>query len=74
MARHETRGGVFSRSDTFAKMIEHLRLAAEASYMIGHHMKEDGDNMRGQGFLAIGQMLEEVVKSATKLAIKRMSQ
>jgi hypothetical protein len=48
-------------SETELQLMEHLRLAAEACYMIGHYMKENGDEFRGQGFLAMGQMFEKNV-------------
>jgi len=58
---YETKAGAFSRADTEMQLMEHLRLAAECCYMIGHDMKADGDELRGQGFLAMGQMFERNV-------------
>lgn len=67
---HETRAGVFSEPETFLQLIEHLRLAAEACYFIGHHRKENGDELIGQGFLGVGQMLEMTCDNVTHLATK----
>lgn len=70
----ETVGGTLSESLTYSQMIEHLKLAAEASYVLGHHMKANGDTFRGQGFLAIGQMLEMCCTRVTDLATKGLRQ
>lgn len=68
----ETEGGNLSESTTFAQLTEHLRLAAEAAYLLGHQRKANGDETIGAGFLGIGQMLELVVKNVTHLAMKGM--
>jgi hypothetical protein len=67
---HETKGGVFAEGETHMQLIEHLRLATEACYMIGHYKKANGEELLGQGYLAIGQMLELMVKNVTNLATK----
>lgn len=69
-SEYETRAGYFSEADTYAKLTEYLRLAAESCYAIGHNRKAQGDTMIGQGFLAIGQMLEETCKNVTKLIMR----
>lgn len=65
---YETRAGVVSEADTFAQLLEHLRLAEEGAYMLGHLYKAQGDDMRGQGFLAIGEMFKLTQINVTKLA------
>lgn len=72
--RYETTGGNLSESVTFAQLIEHLRLASEAAYIIGHYKKANDDELIGQGFLAIGQLLERVVIQTTQLATKGIRQ
>lgn len=67
----ETAGGNLSEATTYSQLNEHLRLAAEAAYLLGHQRKANGDEVIGSGFLGIGQMLEEVVKNVTKLAMNR---
>lgn len=67
---YETVGGQASESVTTARLCEHLRLAAEASYVIGHLKKSNGNELIGQGFLAIGQLLERMVKQVVDLATK----
>lgn len=67
---YETIGGQASESVTFSVLLEHLRLAAEACYVIGHLRKANGNELSGQGFLAVGQLLELMVKQVTSLATK----
>ena len=67
----ESKGGRFSRSDMFARLIEHLRQAVDETYMIGHDMKEDGDTVNGQGFLAMAQLLERAISTLSELATRR---
>ena len=68
--KYETRAGQVSESDTFMRMIEHLRKAQEDAYTIGHLKKANGDELIGQGFLAIGEMLKMMVVNVTRLATK----
>lgn len=67
---YETKGGYFDEAANFMQLVEHIRLATEACYAIGHHRKENGDELIGQGFLAIGQMWELNLKTITSLATK----
>lgn len=71
--RYETVGGQASEGETFSRLLEHLRLATEQAYTLGHLRKANGDETIGQGFLAVGQMLELTVGNVTKLAMRRMS-
>ena len=68
---YETIGGNLSEADTFAQLLEYLRLAEEASYSIGHLRKANDDNLTGQGFLAIGQMLRNVQRGVLSLATSK---
>ncbi len=65
---YEPIGGNLSEADTFAQLTEYLRLAAECCYTLGHHRKANDDKLTGQGFLAIGQMLEKTRENVTTLA------
>ena len=67
---YETIAGQASESITTARLCEHLRLAAEAAYVIGHLKKANGGELIGTGFLAIGQLLERMVRQVTSLATK----
>lgn len=68
---YETQGGHLSVNTTYDQLIMHLRKAAEASYALGHYHKEQDDQNRGTGFLACGQVLEQIVKNVTSLAVRR---
>lgn len=65
---YSTTAGQVSESDTFAQMLEYLRMAEEAAYTIGHLRKANDDNLTGQGWLAIGEMLKMTQHNITKLA------
>jgi hypothetical protein len=71
---YETKAGIFSEAETYAQLIEYLKLSAECAYSIGHHKKANDNDLRGQGFLAIGQMLERVCVSVTDLATRGLRQ
>lgn len=70
----ETEAGNLSEATTYSQIIEHLRLASEACYTMGHYLKSNDDDLKGQGFLAIGQMLEKCVVTTTQLATKGIRQ
>lgn len=65
---YETKAGHFSETETYLQLIEHLRLAQEAAAAIGHHSKANDDWTRGQGFLAVSEMLAKVCDTVTHLA------
>lgn len=68
---YETTAGQISEADTFAQLLEYLRLAEEAAYTIGHLRKANDDETCGQGFLAIGEMLKMTQVNVTKFVTKR---
>ena len=68
-ANYETSGGQASESVTYSRLCEHLRLAAECCYVLGHLRRANDDEVIGSGFLGIGQLLERMVKQVTKLAM-----
>ncbi len=65
---YETRGGVVSEADTFARLLEHLRMAQEACYTLGHLRKANDDKVTGQGFIACGEMFKRTITVVTTLA------
>lgn len=67
---YETEAGQASESITYSRLCEHLRLAAEACYTIGHLRTANGDKLIGTGFLGIGQLLERMVTQVTALAMR----
>lgn len=68
MANQPTEGEVFSR------LLERLKLAEEASYIIGHLYKAQDDFEYGQGFLAVGEMLRMTQINVTNIATRRLRQ
>ena len=69
---YETIGGNLSAADTYSQLIEYLRLAEEACYILGHFYKAQDDWHKGQGFLAIGEMMKMTGVNVTNLATKSM--
>jgi len=72
--RYETIAGQASEAMTYSRLVEHLRLASEACYTLGHLRKANGDELIGSGFLGIGQLLEKAVVQVTQLATKGIMQ
>lgn len=72
--RYETEAGQASEAITYSRLCEHLRLAAEACYVLGHLRKANGDELIGTGFLGIGQLLDRMVGQVTTLATKGVLQ
>lgn len=67
-----TIGGHASEADTFTQLLEHLRLAEEGAAVIGHLRKANGDDLTGQGWVAISEMLHLMVINVTNFATKKM--
>ena len=67
---YETKGGNISSADTYSQLIEYLRMAEEACYILGHFYKSQDDWAKGQGFLAIGEMMKMTGVNVTNLATK----
>ena len=59
--------GVPTTGETFAKLLEHLRLAEEDAAMMGH-LVADEDPLRQQGWYKVSEMLRLTVENVTKLA------
>jgi len=68
--QYETAAGTLDEGATFAQLIEYLRLAQEAAATIGHYKKSQDDTLRGQGFLAIAEMLGMTCTKVTDLATR----
>jgi hypothetical protein len=65
---YETAAGEVSEADTFMQVLEHLRLAQEACYVLGHLRKAQDDLVLGTGWIMIGEMLARTHKRVTELA------
>lgn len=57
-------------ADIYSSLLHRLRLAEEGAYILGHFYKSQDDLARGQGMLAIGEMLKYTQINVTNLATK----
>ncbi len=71
---YSTTAGQVTESDTYAQLLEYLRMAEECAYTIGHLRKANDDNLTSQGWLAIGEMLKLTQHTITKLATGALGQ
>lgn len=55
--------------ESFAKLIEHLRLAQEDAAMLAH-LRADDSRPLAMGWLAVEQALKEMVHNVTQLATR----
>lgn len=69
MSKYETSAGKVSRADTYKKLVELLREAQDQALILGHMDKADDEMVRGQGFLAMGELLGRAASQVTKLAV-----
>lgn len=68
---YETRAGQVSEADTYMQLLEYLRLAEEAAYLLGHLRKANDDEVTGQGWLAVGEMLKLTQRNVASLALNK---
>ena len=61
-----------TESEIYTHMIEQLRLAEEAAYIIGHFYKAQDDFEYGQGFLSMGEMLKYTQTSVMNIATRHI--
>lgn len=67
---YDTQAGNLSEAGTYSQLIEHLRLASEACFVLSHYYKANEHESRANGFLMVGQTLEKTVSLVTDLATK----
>jgi len=68
MSKYETFAGRPSKDQTYAKLVEQLRDAQDQANLLGHMMKEDGNETNGQGLLAVAELLGRAAVQIQKLA------
>jgi hypothetical protein len=68
MPKYELKAGTFSEGETYFKIIDLLDQLMDQVGVLGHYKKENGDELVGQGFLAIVDMLRIVRIQITNLA------
>ena len=61
-----------TEGEVFTRILERLAKAEEAAYMLGHYYKAQDDWHKGQGFLAVGEMLQMTQINITNLATEGM--
>jgi hypothetical protein len=54
------------------KIIDLLAQLESQCLILGHYKKENGDELIGQGFLAIGEMMKMTTTTVTNLATGKM--
>lgn len=59
-----------TESETFAKLLEHLRKAQEEAATLGH-LCADNEPTRSHGWLGISELLGRMVVQTTKLAMRK---
>lgn len=59
-----------TESETFAKLLEHLRKAQEEAATLGH-LCADNEPTRSHGWLGISELLKKMTHQVTKLAMRK---
>ena len=70
---YETIGGNVSEADTFSQLMEYLRLAEEAAYLLGHLRKANDDSFQGDLWLKVGERFKQMQGLVTSLAQGKIS-
>lgn len=70
--QYETKGGVPSIADTYAKVMDLFRQLEEQCYMLGHLHKANDNELVGQGFLAVGEMMKMSQVNVINLATGKL--
>jgi hypothetical protein len=71
MSKYSTTAGIPTRGDAFAKLMYHLREAADQAALLSHlHNTEDGelDKLSAKGWLGVHGLLLRLVHTITELA------
>ena len=71
---YETKAGGLSEAETYAQLIEHLRLAQEGAAIIGHYRGEQGDEGNKNRWLILSETLGRTVDTVTLLATRGIRQ
>ena len=70
LVEYTNRSLLDSEAEVYTRLLEHLRLGEEAVYILGHYYKSQDDFSRGQGMLAVGEMLKMTQINVTNLATR----
>jgi hypothetical protein len=61
---------LITEADLFTSLLERLRMLEEGSYILGHFYKANDEELKGQGFLAVGEMFKMTQINVTNLATR----
>lgn len=61
-----------TEGEIYTRMLDRIRKAQECCYILGHYYKAQDDWHRGQGFLAVGEMMHMTEINVTNLATKAL--
>jgi dsDNA-binding SOS-regulon protein len=70
--KYERKAGTFSEADTYMKIIDLIDQLQDQLSILGHYKKENNDELIGQGFLAIQEMMKMTRIQITNLATGKM--
>jgi hypothetical protein len=74
MSKYSTFGGVPTRGEAYAKLMSHLREAADQAAVLSHlHNTEDSemDKLLAKGWLGIHELIMRQIEQITKLAMNK---
>jgi hypothetical protein len=57
-----------TKGETYSQLMEHLRLAQEASAMLAHLARANDENTRADGWLVISENFKRMQSVVTELA------
>lgn len=72
---YETKGGLPSHGETYARLMERLRGVQEDAAMLAHLTRAQGgrkDNAVADGWIAVSELMKRVQYQVTELAKARM--
>lgn len=75
MSKYETLGGVVTRGETYAKLMDHLREAQDCCAVLSHlHNTEDNeaDKLLARGWLGVAEMFRLVQHKVTQMAMGKL--
>ena len=63
-----------TEAEILTRLLERLRMLEEGAYILGHYYKSQDDFEKGQGLLAVGEMMRMTQINVTNLATKGLRQ
>lgn len=72
MKQYETKGGYFSEGETHMKILDLMAQLQEQLNILGHYKKENSDELIGQGYLAVAELMQKITHRLRMLAVGRL--